>query len=43
MIFTIEPGIYFKLKFGIRIEDDYLLERNKLIRLTKAPKKLVVV
>ncbi|MBI4453175.1 aminopeptidase P family protein [Candidatus Woesearchaeota archaeon] len=43
MIFTIEPGIYFKNKFGIRIEDDYLFERNKLIQLTKAPKKLVVV
>lgn len=43
MIFTIEPGVYFKNKFGIRIEDDYLLTKNKLIQLTKAPKKLVVV
>lgn len=43
MIFTIEPGIYFKNKFGIRIEDDYLLAKTKLIQLTKAPKELVVV
>lgn len=43
MVFTIEPGIYFKNKFGIRIEDNYLLTKNKLIQLTKASKKLVVV
>ncbi|MFH1439646.1 MAG: Xaa-Pro peptidase family protein [Candidatus Woesearchaeota archaeon] len=43
MIFTIEPGVYIKNKLGIRIEDDYLLENNKLISLTNAPKELVII
>lgn len=34
MTFTIEPGIYLKNKFGIRIEDDFLL-KNKLHKLSK--------
>ncbi len=35
MIFTIEPGIYTK-KFGCRIENDFLLLKNKLVRLTNS-------
>ena len=35
MIFTIEPGIYTK-NFGCRIENDFLLNKNKLVRLTNA-------
>jgi Xaa-Pro aminopeptidase len=42
-VFTIEPGIYFKNKFGIRIEDDVLLTKTGCELLTKAPKKLVIV
>jgi len=41
-IFTVEPGVYFPGKFGIRIEDDILLSKGKNI-LTKAEKKLVVI
>ncbi len=40
---TIEPGIYFKKKFGIRIEDTILLKKNKVKILTKVPKKLIIV
>ena len=35
MVFTIEPGIYFQNKFGIRIEDDILIKKNKPIVLTR--------
>ena len=43
MIFTIEPGIYFEGKFGIRIEDDILLRNGKIEILTKVTKKLIKV
>jgi Xaa-Pro aminopeptidase len=42
-IITIEPGVYFKDKFGIRVEDDYLVTRNGARLLTKATNKLVVL
>ncbi len=35
MIITIEPGIYLKNKFGVRIEDMYLVKRNGYKKLTK--------
>ena len=39
-IITIEPGLYFKNKLGIRIEDTILI-KNKAIILTKTTKKLI--
>lgn len=42
MVFTIEPGIYFPKKFGIRIEDTVLF-RNKPIVLTKTAKDILIV
>lgn len=41
-IFTIEPGIYFPKKYGIRIEDT-LLFNGKAKILTTAPKELVTL
>ena len=41
-VFTIEPGIYFK-NIGIRIEDDILIQNNKIYVLTKISKKLIEV
>ena len=41
MVFTIEPGIYFPKKFGIRIEDTVLFS-NKTIILTKTSKDLLI-
>jgi Xaa-Pro aminopeptidase len=42
MVFTIEPGIYFEGKFGIRIEDTVYL-KDKCVVLTKIPKKMVMI
>lgn len=42
MVFTVEPGIYFPKKFGIRIEDTILF-KNKPIILTKTSKDLLIV
>ena len=41
--FTIEPGIYFPNKYGIRIEDTLVLEKNKIKILTKSKKELVII
>lgn len=39
---TIEPGLYFKNKLGIRIEDTILI-KNRPIQLTKVTKKLIII
>jgi len=43
MYFTIEPGLYFPLRFGIRIEDDIFIHRGKVIDLTTVSKQLVCI
>jgi len=40
MVFTIEPGIYKKNNFGIRIEDTVLLSK-KCVQLTNSAKELI--
>ena len=40
MVFTIEPGIYKKNNFGIRIEDTVLLSK-KCVHLTNSSKELI--
>ena len=42
-VFTIEPGIYFAEKLGIRIEDDYIISKNGLKKLTKSSEELIIV
>ena len=42
MAFTIEPGIYFPKRFGIRIEDTVLF-KDKPIVLTKTSKDLLIM
>jgi Xaa-Pro aminopeptidase len=39
-VFTIEPGIYYPKKFGIRIEDDYLMTKKGPKALTKTTPEL---
>ncbi len=41
--FTIEPGIYIKGFGGVRIEDVYVIEGNKVKQLTKSPKELIEI
>lgn len=42
-VIAIEPGIYLKGKFGVRIEDSLLVKKNGAELLTKFPKKLTVL
>ncbi len=43
MPFTIEPGIYRKGKWGIRIEDTVVWDGDKVQMLTKSPKELKIL
>ena len=42
MYFTIEPGVYFPKRFGIRIEDSVMLGKRP-IQLTKTAKELTIL
>lgn len=42
-IITMEPGIYLKGKFGVRIEDMVYLSENGTVNLTKFPKELMIL
>ena len=41
MVFTIEPGIYLRGKFGIRIEDMVLVKKNGVELLTHSPDNII--
>ncbi len=41
IVFSIEPGIYLPDKFGIRIEDLFVIQNNSLHQLTNSPKNLI--
>jgi Xaa-Pro aminopeptidase len=43
MVFTLEPGVYFPGEMGIRIEDDVHLTEDGAVRLTDAPRDLLVL
>lgn len=40
-IITVEPGVYFNERFGIRIEDCILIKKDKTEILTKSTKELI--
>ena len=42
-VFTIEPGVYLKGKYGVRIEDMVYIGENGAINLTNCPKNLIVL
>ncbi len=43
MVIASEPGIYVPEKYGIRIEDTILVEKNGCTVLTKSPKNYVII
>ncbi len=43
MAFTVEPGVYFDGKYGIRIEDTVILEDGKVLRLFTDDKNLIII
>ena len=43
MVFSVEPGVYFENKFGIRIEDTVRLEEGGAVSFMKTDKKLAVL
>lgn len=43
MIFSIEPGIYIPNFGGVRIEDLFVIQNKKLIQLTNASRKLIII
>jgi Xaa-Pro aminopeptidase len=43
MIITVEPGIYIPGKWGVRIEDTVLVERDGCEIITRMPKELAVL
>ena len=42
-IFTVEPGIYLKGKYGVRIEDMVQMTENGPVDITKSPKELIEI
>ncbi len=43
MVITIEPGIYLKGKFGVRIEDMGIVKKDGFLVLPKSPKELIEI
>ena len=43
MVFTVEPGVYFENRFGIRIEDMVVVKNDRLNVLTDFPKELILI
>ena len=43
MIITVEPGIYLEGKFGVRIEDMIIGEKDGCEIITKSPKELIIL
>ena len=42
-VITIEPGVYLKNRFGIRIEDTFFVAEDGVEVLTKLPKKMQIL
>lgn len=43
MVITVEPGIYLKDKFGVRIEDMVAVKENGCLNFTKSKKELIIL
>ncbi len=43
MCFTIEPGVYYPGKYGIRIEDNFVIKKGKAVKLSSMGNDLVSI
>ncbi|PKN67233.1 MAG: integrase [Deltaproteobacteria bacterium HGW-Deltaproteobacteria-12] len=43
MVLTVEPGLYFPGRWGIRIEDTVLVKKNGCEKFTKMDKELIII
>jgi len=43
VVLAIEPGVYLPEEYGMRIEDNVIVGKNKNIKLTNAPEKLISI
>ncbi len=43
MVITVEPGLYFDGKYGVRIEDTVVISGGKAYPLTSSPKELIII
>lgn len=43
MVITIEPGIYLSSRFGVRIEDMVIVQKNGYENITKSDKNLIII
>lgn len=43
MVVTIEPGLYFNNKFGLRLEDTVVIEKEGIRNLTKLPHEIIAI
>jgi Xaa-Pro aminopeptidase len=43
MVVTVEPGVYLPGKFGVRIEDMFVITKSGAIRMSKLPRAVRVI
>ena len=43
MVVTIEPGIYLKNRFGVRIEDICVVKNGGCVNMTTAPREIIIL